>query len=125
MDLFTLFLTKLAQPLIVFCNGCFNLLIKADKWWTKKTEATRVNIRWIIFTVILISLWTVKETENANANIINNNRTAVGFRLRDAKIERLEQWKIARLQGEILDLKTAIQKALETEKEIERLKSKK
>ena len=124
MDLFTLFLTKLAQPLIAFFAGVFSLLVKVDKWWVKKTESTKTNIRWMIFTTILISLAVGRETQNTNANIINYNRTLVGYGLRDVKIEKLEEWKINRLQGENNELKESLKKALENEREIEKLKSK-
>lgn len=125
MDLITLFLTKLSEPLIKFANGFFALMVKVDKWWTKKTETTKLNIRWMIFTALLISLGVARETQNTNANIVNYNRSVVNDRIRDAKIEKLEEWKINRLQGEIVELKEIRKNALENEKEIEKLNSKK
>lgn len=125
MDIITLFLTKLSEPLIKFANGFFSLLLKVDKWWTKKTDATKLNIRWMIFTALLISLGVARETQNTNANIVNYNRSVVNDRIRDSKIEKLEEWKINRLQGEIVELKEIRKNALENEKEIEKLNSKK
>ena len=79
----------------------------------------------MIFTTLLISLGVARETQNTNANIVNYNRTIVNDRIRDIKEKKLEDWKINRLEGEIKELKELREKALENEKEIEKLNSKK
>jgi hypothetical protein len=121
MDLFSLFLIKLSQPFIKFIGGCWTLIIRIDKWWTKKTDYTKLNLRWIIFTTLLFIFAIYNQIEINNANIINYNRNITNVNILNAKIKELENWKINRLESEISELKKIQQIALENEKEIQRL----
>ena len=125
MDLFTLFLTKLAQPLLAFFGGCFTLLVRIDRWWTKKTDITKLNIRWVIFNTLLFIFAVSQQIQVKNAKIINDNRNTNNVNFLVVKVKELEEWKINRLENEITELKETRKIALENEKEIQRLNSKK
>ena len=125
MDWFTMFLVKLSQPLLLFIGCCFTLLVKMDRWWTKKNDTTKLNIRWILFTGLLMALGIAQQIQNTDANIVNHNRTVVNDRMYIDKIKELEEWKINRLENEISELKELRKNTLENEKEIQRLNSKK
>jgi len=123
MDLFTLFFTKLAQPFLIFFGGCFSLIMKIDRWWTKKTDYTKLNLRWIIFTTLLFVFAIYNQIEINNANIVNYNRNISNVNFLNNKIKNLEEWKINRLESEIQELKETRRITLENEKEIQRLNS--
>jgi len=125
MDFVTLFFVKLSQPIIKFCMGCFDLVLKIDKWWTKKTDYTKLNLRWIIFTTMLFIFAIYNQIQINNANIVNYNRNSTNVNILTNKIKELEEWKINRLEGEISELKKIQQIALENEREIQRLNKRK
>ncbi|MBC7845554.1 MAG: hypothetical protein H7Y10_03580 [Flavobacterium sp.] len=125
MDWFTLFLVKLSQPLIFFLDKLFALVIKIDRWWSKKNDYTKLNLRWIIFNTLLFVFAVSQQIQVKNAKIINDNRNTVNTNFLVAKVKELEEWKINRLENEITELKETRKIALENEKEIQRLNSKK
>ena len=125
MDFVTLFFVKLSQPIIKFCMGCFDLVLKIDKWWTKKTDYTKLNLRWIIFTTLLFIFAIYNQIQINNANIVNYNRNISNVNFLNDKIKNLEEWKINRLESEISELKKTREITLENEREIQRLNLKK
>lgn len=121
MDWFTLFLIKLSQPFLLFVGGCFTLLIKIDRWWTKKTDYTKLYIRWILFFIGFVILIIIRDNKKENEQIIIDNRTAVYVNSILKKSSECEEWKIERLEKDITKLEKMQAIALENEKAIQRL----
>lgn len=124
MDWFTLFLVKLSQPFLLFIGGCFTLMLKIDKWWTKKTDYTRLYIRFILFFIGFIIVLIIRDNKKENEQIITDNRTTVYINTILKKSSECEEWKIERLENDITKLEKIQENALENEKQLQRLNKK-
>jgi len=125
MDYVTIFFVKISQPLILFFDKFFSLVLRIDRWWSKKSDYTKLNIRWTLFFAGFVVLLIIRENKKENEQIVADNRNAVFVNSLLKGNKECEEWKIKYLEKDIERLEKIQNIALENEKEIKILIAKK
>lgn len=120
MNLAAIF-SKLYKPILFFLNGVWDLFLKTDAWWVSKSDITKTNLRWMLFTSLLFTVGVFREIKTTNDNIINYNRNFANTLILQKKVDLLEQKYLSKLENDIKELKEIKQVAKENEKELKEI----
>lgn len=120
MNLAAIF-SKLYKPILFFLNGVWALFLKTDAWWVSKSDITKTNLRWMLFTSLLFTVGVFREIKTTNDNIINYNRNFANTLILQKKVDLLEQKYLAKLERDIEELKEIRDVARENEEKLKQL----
>ena len=105
MDVALLF-KELYKPVLYVIKQLGSFFLNSEKWWISKTAYTKLNLRWIFFTILLFTAVVLREIKSKEDELDNYNRVVLNTVLLQKKVDFLEHRYLSKLEEDIKELKS-------------------
>lgn len=103
---FTLLFKGLYKPILYTIKQLGDIFVKAELWWISKSNYTKLNLRWIVFTILLFTAAVFREIKSTENELAYYNRSISDNVLLQKKIDLLESRYLSKLESDIKELKS-------------------
>lgn len=102
---FALLFKGLYKPLLHVIKQLGLFFLSLEEWWISKTAYTKLNLRWVLFTVLLFTAAVLREIKTKEDELVNYNRSVHNSVLLQKKVDFLEYRYMSKLEEDIKELK--------------------
>lgn len=117
----TLIFKELYKPILYTMKQLGAMFINSENWWISKSPYTKLNLRWVLFTVILFTTAVFREVKAKENELVYYNRSIDDNLLLQKKNTLLEQRYLRKLEEDIKELKDIRKIAERNDKQIKNI----